>query len=317
MKSGEYWYRGTADAVAQNLNLIYDFNPDIVVVFGADHIYRMDINQMIEFHCKNKAEVTVATLPVPKSEASSFGVVQTDKKQKVAGFMEKPEKPKSLRGRKNQVLASVGNYVFNADTLIEIIKSSPKDYAEHDFGKNIMPKIHMNYNTYAYNLEDNVIPGLKKYESPGYWRDVGTIASYWQAHMDLLGEKPAFNLDNLFWPIHSGRHEGPPSHIISGKVSDSIFGGGCIVNGSNLRKCVLGRNIVIEKGCDIEESVIMDGAHIGAGSKIFRSILDRFNKIPKDSYIGKGRGIEYGAYAGENGIMVIPRGKRGENSFYD
>jgi glucose-1-phosphate adenylyltransferase len=272
----------------------------------------MDISQMIYAHSKTKADVTVAVLPVQKNEASGFGVVDVDNKNRVTGFTEKPVHPKILKGTKNMVLVSIGNYIFNTEALVKIINAYPKEYSEHDFGKNIMPKIFTTYRTYAYSLSENIIPGLKKYELKGYWRDAGTILSYWRAHMDLLSEEPLLNLDNPLWPIHSGRHEGPPSHIVSGQVEDCMFGGGCQIHDAVVKKCVFGRNVIVEKGAVVEESIVMDGTIIGAGAKIYKTIIDRFNVIPKGSFIGKGRGIECGAYAGEAGIMVIPRAKHGQ-----
>ncbi|MGH7361508.1 MAG: sugar phosphate nucleotidyltransferase, partial [Candidatus Methylomirabilales bacterium] len=192
MRMGEMWYRGTADAVAQNLHLIQDFNPDMVAIFGADHIYRMDLNQMLAFHAEREADVTVAALPVPLAEASGFGVIEADSEDRVLAFHEKPRQPVPMPGDPSRAYGSMGNYIFTKEVLVECLLEDVQRPTEHDFGKHVIPRLVREKLVYAYNFLTQELPGQRAYEEPGYWRDVGTIEAYWQAHMDLLGERPRF-----------------------------------------------------------------------------------------------------------------------------
>lgn len=203
MNSGAGWYEGTADAVFQNMNLIRDFGPDLVAVFGADHIYRMDIRQMVRFHLEREADVSVATVPVPVASAQGFGIVEVDRNSRIVGFEEKPPDPKPMAGDPARALSSIGNYLFNTEVLVQALEEDAKNGGSHDFGRNILPRLLRTDRVMAYNFQENEVPGIAYYEEPGYWRDVGTIQAYWQANMDLLGDTPPCDLRNEEWPILS------------------------------------------------------------------------------------------------------------------
>ncbi|MGK0178413.1 MAG: glucose-1-phosphate adenylyltransferase, partial [Nitrospinales bacterium] len=228
-RTGDSWYQGTADAIYQNINLIEDGDFDLIAIFGADHIYRMDLQQMIEFHVRKKADVTVSALPVPIEDAKSFGVIQVQEKYRIIGFQEKPKRPKLIPGREKEAFASMGNYIFNKDFLIDILYKDAKDKnSSHDFGKDILPKIFNTSRVYAYNFRRNRIPDLTKKEI-GYWRDVGTIKAFWEANMDLRSINPEFNLYNKNWPIRTASYGTPPAKFIfnedgrRGQAIDSII----------------------------------------------------------------------------------------------
>ncbi|OGR86650.1 MAG: glucose-1-phosphate adenylyltransferase [Elusimicrobia bacterium RIFCSPHIGHO2_02_FULL_57_9] len=309
MRLGDMWYRGTADAVRQNLNLIRDFDPDMVAVFGADHIYRMDIGQMMQFHMERGAEITIATIPVPLKSASFFGIVEVDAKGKVATFVEKPENPKPLPGDAGHALSSMGNYLFNTDVLVRILEDETAQ-ANLDFGKSILPDIHKKFKAYAYDFSTNVLPGLKPYEEKGYWRDVGALSSYYQANMDILGARPKINLNNRKWFIHAGSYEGPPAKIIDGKFSNCIIGDGCFLRDAAIKNSILGRGVHVHDGAIIEDSIVMDFCKIRSEAKLKRVIVDRFNDIPSKETIGHSAAKDAERYfVDASGIVVLPRGK--------
>ncbi|MDR0292350.1 MAG: glucose-1-phosphate adenylyltransferase [Elusimicrobium sp.] len=311
MRLGETWYRGTADSVRQNINLIKDFAPDLVAVFGADHIYRMDIGQMIDFHLKNNADVTVAANVVSLEEAVSFGVLGVDNKNRITEFDEKPEKPKCIPGRPKQAYASMGNYIFNADILIKVLQKRFCDVPALDFGKHILPKILTEYRTFAYDFPSQKLPGAKVYEEQGYWRDVGNIEAFWQTNMDLLGPKPKMDLNNPLWPINTSLHHLPPTKYLGGAVENSMLSNGCVVHpNSVIKNCVLGSNIIVHEGCVLEDSVIMDSCEFKKGSKIKRTIVDRFNVVPEKQTVGHNAEKDAQSYyIDPSGIVVIPRGR--------
>jgi glucose-1-phosphate adenylyltransferase len=310
MRLGEMWYRGTADAVRQNLNLINDFKPDLVVVFGADHIYRMDIRQMIDFHVKNNADVTVACLPVPLKEASRYGTVVVDAKNRVKGFDEKPKDPKGIPSTPNHCYASMGNYIFDAKLLSRILKDEFEDLPGLDFGKNILPAVYKKHRVFAYDFPSQKLPGIKSYEKPGYWQDVGTIEALWNSNMDLLGSKPKLNLANSEWPIHSGSYNSPPTKYVSSDVHDSMISDGCIIEHASIKKSILGRGVIVHDKCEIEDSIIMDGCEIKQGAKLKKVIVDRFNTIKPRETIGFKPEFDMQKYhLDSSGIVVLPRGR--------
>ena len=221
MRFGPAWYRGTADAVLQNLNVVDDFNPDVVAIFGADHIYRMDINQMLAFHEESGADVTVAARPVPRAEATPFGILEIDRSGRVVAFEEKPARPKGMPNDPEHSLVSMGNYLFSRQALTDALLADARRSTDHDFGRSIIPELVPTGRVYAYDVQSNEVPGVKPYEEHAYWRDVGTVQAYWDAHMDLLGESPAFDLDNRWWPIRTGQHPGPAARFIGGEVDNA------------------------------------------------------------------------------------------------
>jgi glucose-1-phosphate adenylyltransferase len=310
MRMGTMWYRGTADAVRQNLNLIHDFDPDLIVVFGADHVYRMDVGQMIQRHIEKGADATVSTIPVPLKSVPSFGIVQTDAKGRIAAFMEKPASAPPMPGSTTHALASMGNYVFNADVLVDLLTNHYKDESDLDFGKNILPDMLKTHKLYAYDFSTNVLPGIKLYEEAGYWRDVGTISSFYAANMDILGARPRLNLNNRRWFIHSGRYDGPPAKILDGKIANSIIGDGCFVRNATIKNSILGRGVHVHDGAVIEDSIIMDFCKVRADSHLKRVIVDRFNEIPAKLKIGFDKDEDAKRYfVDPSGIVVVPRGQ--------
>ncbi len=310
MRMGEMWYRGTADAVSQNLNLIRDFDPDYVAVFGADHIYRMDIGQMLAFHMEKQADVTIATLPVPLDQAAGFGIIETNKNGRVTGFDEKPKSPKPMPGDPTRAYSSMGNYIFNRDVLVKILLEDSKATSSHDFGKNIIPSLYPGHKVFAYNFQSQELPGLKDYEEKGYWRDVGTLEAFWAAHMDLLGEKPLLDLRNDDWPVFSGRFSGPSARILGGQVHDAIISEGAVVHDAVVRHSVLGRGVVIHPGAVVEDCVLMDFCEVGPGSRLKRVIVDRFNTLPKNTTIGHDPKIDAAHWHVDkaSGLVAIGRG---------
>ncbi len=311
MRMGEIWYRGTADSVRQNINLVRDFAPDLVAIFGADHIYRMDVRQMIDFHLKNKADVTVAANTVSIKEASAFGVLGTDDNHRIVQFDEKPAKPRPIPGNPKAAFASMGNYIFNADVLLQVLQKRFCDVPSLDFGKHILPKILSEYRTFAYDFQSQVLPGIKPYEEQGYWRDVGTIESFWQTNMDLLGTHPKLDLNNPKWPINTSAFRVPPTQYIGGTVANSMISNGCIIHPkSTIKDCVLSSNVIVHEGVELEGCVIMDNCEIKAGAKLKKVIIDRFNTIPAKQTIGINQATDAQRYyIDPSGIVVIPRGK--------
>ncbi|MBI4371647.1 MAG: glucose-1-phosphate adenylyltransferase [Elusimicrobia bacterium] len=310
MRLGTMWYRGTADAVRQNLNLIHDFDPDLVAVFGADHVYRMDIGQMIRWHVERGAEATIATTPVPLKAASSFGLLETDARGRVLGFVEKPSDPKAMRGDPRRARASMGNYLLNKDLLVDLLTRRYKGEGELDFGRHVLPALHKSHGLYAYDFSSSVLPGAKTYEEPAYWRDVGTIASFHQANMDILGARPKLNLNNRRWFIHSGRYDGPPAKILGGRLRNCIVSDGCLVRGATIRNSILGRGVHVHEGALIEDSIVMDFCKVRAGARLRRAVVDRFNEIPAGARLGFDRGEDARRwFVDPTGIVVVPRGK--------
>jgi glucose-1-phosphate adenylyltransferase len=309
MRWGETWYRGTADAIYQNLNLVRDFDPDIVMIFGADHIYRMDINQMLAFHLARDAQVTVAALPVRLEEASGFGIVEADAAGRVLGFEEKPAHPRPMPTDPTRALSSMGNYIFNRDILVEALIEDARRSTDHDFGRTIIPELVPYAGVFAYNFLANEVPGTKPYEEQGYWRDVGSIGAYWQAHMDLLGPEPVFDLDNPQWPIQSAPYGGPTARVIGGELSDVLVGQGTRIDHATVRRSILGRGVRVERGAEIEEAIVMDHTIVGRGARLRRVIVDRHNLIPDGDAIGIDPARDAQVHhVDASGIVVLPRG---------
>src|SRR2546425_2465673 len=314
MRTGPAWYRGTADAVLQNLNLIDDFSPDIIAIFGSDHIYRMDVNQMIGFHREAGAEVTVAARPVPLAEAPQVGVLTVDTSARVVDFHEKPARPTPMPGDPQRVLASMGNYLFNRSVLVEALLDDARRSTDHDFGRSIIPELVPTRRVFAYDFQLNEVLGVKPYEEPGYWRDVGTIEAYWQAHMDLLGEAPRFDLDNRDWPIRTGQYPGPPARFIGGDVDNAQIAEGSLIKRATIRNSILGRSVWVNEGAVIEDSIIMDHTTVGKGARVRRAIVDRFNIVSADAEIGLDPGADRRRHHVDptSGLVVVARGGRRE-----
>ena len=320
MRLGETWYQGTADAIFQNLNLMSDFQPDLVAVFGADHIYRMDIQQMIRFHLDRKAAVSVATLPVPIEEANQFGVLEVDSGLRVVGFQEKPQRaPSPLPGAPGKCLASMGNYLFHPEVLRQaLIDDSTSGGSRHDFGHDLIPSLIDRVPVYAYNFMTNRIRGDSEVNL-SYWRDVGTLDAYFEANMDLRDAQPQLDLYNQHWPLRTAYYNQPPAKFVfdengrRGQALHSVVSEGCIVSGGTVRNSVLGRMVFIHSYSHVEDSVVMDYAEIGRHARIRRAIID------KNVYVPDGEEIGYDLerdrqrfFVTDSGLVVIPKGPKRE-----
>lgn len=310
MRVGESWYLGTADAIFQNIYLIQQIKPDLVLVFGADHVYFMDVSQMITYHLEKKAEITISTVPYPITECSQFGIVVIDETWRVTNFQEKVPHPTPIPGQPDKGLVSMGNYIFNTDVLIEAVLQDTKESdSRHDFGRDILPKIHQGDRVYAYNFCRNEVPGLRGPND--YWRDVGTIKSFYDANMDLKNPLPSLNLYNPSWPVRSVKHHDPPAKVIvdtrgkAGSVENSLVVGGSIIAGGYVRDSIIGRNVRIAAGAKVEDSVLLGHTVVDEGAKIRRAIIDHGNIIKKEEEIGYDLERDRDRYyLDESGIVV-------------
>lgn len=308
MREGPEWFQGTADAVYQNLHLIESRAPDIVAVFGADHIYRMDIRQMVRFHQNHDADLSVAAIPVPIQQASSFGVITADADGRVSDFREKPEQPVPMPGRSDYAYGSMGNYLFKTTVLKEALHAA-RDRGENDFGRHILPRLLHTHKVYAYDFATNKIPGVRDYEEAGYWRDVGTIEAYYAAHMDVLGLAPRFNIFNSKWRIFSSGYQGPTSKIIGGNIHNCVIGAGSVIKGGSIRNSIIRREVIIEEDVELEDCIIMDYTIIRKGARLRRVIVDRYNTIAEATQIGYDPEADRARYhVSESGLVVVPKG---------
>jgi glucose-1-phosphate adenylyltransferase len=289
----ETWYQGTADAIYQNINLIEQTGANIVAIFGADHIYRMNIGHMIAFHERVGAACTVAALPVHKRYSHEFGVVETAADNRILGFHEKNPQAPEIPDKAGHVFASMGNYLFSTNTLLKALYEDAGDqHSSHDFGRDILPRLVADRRAiYAYDYQTNKIPGEPP-DQLAYWRDVGTLEAYWEANMDLRAVKPALNLYNRQWPLRTSSFPDPPAKFAfddenrRGEAIDSIVSGGCILSGGRVRNSVLGRGVRVHAGALVEDSVILDNCDIGRRAKIRRAILDKNVRVAPDATIG-------------------------------
>ena len=316
MRIGKKWYEGTADAIFQNMNLIDDEDPDQVCIFGGDHIYRMDVRQMLRFHSKRQAVLTVAAIRVPIQDAHHFGIIEVDEEWRMTGFVEKPESaPKTIPGNPDYVLASMGNYIFERGPLVDELKKDSKDKnSDHDFGKNILPKMFPEGNVFVYDFSQNFIPGLEE-EEKGYWKDVGTLDTYWEANMDLVGIHPHFNLYNKKWPVLTYIPPLPPAKFVhfsdlrTGHAINSMISSGAIISGALVENSVVGYNVRIHSFAHVEHSVIMNNVSIGRGAKIRKTIIDKHVQIASEVQIGYDLEADKKRFeVTENGVVVIPKG---------
>ncbi len=321
MRVSKDWYKGSADAIFQNLNLIYDESPDHVFVFGSDHIYKMEINQFLNYHKKKKADLTIAALPVPINEAKRFGVIEVDRDMRVIGFQEKPENPKPMPGNPDLALVSMGNYIFKSDVLVDVVsEDAKKENSEHDFGKNVIPSMYERYRVYVYDFRKNRVPGITRKER-GYWVDIGTIDSYWQASMDLVSVSPVFNLYNRKWPIYSYNPDSPPAKFVFanekkkrvGVATDSIVAEGCIVSGGRVNKSILFSNVRVNSFSDVDNCILFNNVNVGRYCKLKNVLCDKDVNIPPKTVIGYNLEEDRKRFKiTEGGIVVIPKGYRFE-----
>ncbi len=308
----EDWYRGTADAITQNINLIEQANPHVVVIFGADHIYRMNIRQMIEYHVEKRAGVTVAAIPVQRELASEFGVIETTPNGSIIGFHEKRADAPTMPDDPARVFASMGNYVFSTDLLLEeLYKDGQNERSSHDFGKDILPSLIGRADMYAYDFQTNIIPG-DPIGSTQYWRDVGTLDAYYEASMDLRAVSPELNLYNRQWPLRTAGYFDAPAKFVfdeegrRGMAVDSIIAGSSIVSGGMVKCSILGRGVRVHTGAYVESTVIFDNCDVARHAKVRRAILDKNVKIPEGATIGYNLEEDRKKYhVTDSGIVVI------------
>lgn len=309
---GEDWYRGTADAIYQNMNLIEQAEPHVVAIFGGDHVYRMNIREMVEFHVERGAQVTVSAIPVEKEQAAEFGVIETKEDGAITGFHEKRPDAPTMPGDPNRVYASMGNYLFSTKVLLDELRlDGDKPQSSHDFGRDILPGLIGHVDMFAYDFQTNRIPGDPA-GAPVYWRDVGTLDAYFDANMDLRSVSPELNLYNRQWPLRTAGYFDAPAKFIfdsdgrRGEALDSIVSGGAILSGGMARTSIIGRGVRIHSNASVEESIIFDNCDIGRRAKIRRAILDKNVRVPPDTTIGFDPERDRELYhVTESGIVVV------------
>ncbi len=316
---GPQWFKGSADAIHQSLNLVYDDQPDHIVVFGADHVYRMDPKQMVEQHIASGAGVTVAGIRVPRSEAKGFGVIQTAADGRtIKAFLEKPDNPPGLPDDPEMVYASMGNYVFSTEALLEAVKIDAGDEGSvHDMGGNIIPMMVQKRGAEVYDFDQNVVPGSTDRDR-GYWRDVGTLDSYYDAHMDLVSIHPVFNLYNRQWPILTSAPSLPPAKFVFdepgrvGSAINSLVSQGVIVSGGTVRRSILSPGVRVNSRAEVENSVLMHGVDIGEGAIVRNAILDKNVVIWPGATVGVDReqDIARGLHLTDAGVVVLGKGEQ-------
>lgn len=309
---GETWYRGTADAIFQNVNLIEQSDPHVVSVFGADHIYRMNIREMIEFHEQKRAQATVAAIPVPKELAREFGVIETAPDGRILRFHEKNPDAPTIPGNPDMVYASMGNYIFSTAPLLKFLYDDARmESSAHDFGRDILPRWVAEGEVFAYDFQTNRIPG-DPIGAPVYWRDVGTIDAYYEATMDLRAVTPVLNLYNRQWPLRTAGYDDPPAKFTfdeegrRGSAVDSIVSSGSILSGGMVKNSVLGRGVRVHTGALVEDSIVFDNCDIGRHCRVRGAILDKNVTLPEYSTIGYDLEADRKKYhVTDSGIVVV------------
>lgn len=317
MRRGRRWFLGSADAVYQNLNVIGDERPDHVFVFGADHLYRMDPRQMLDYHVDKGADVTVAGIPVARSEASAFGIIEADSDGRILRFHEKPEDPPSMPGDPARCLASMGNYVFTTEALVrEAVADADRPGSRHDMGGDIIPAITGRGGAYVYDFARNEVPGQTERER-GYWRDIGTLDAYYEASMDLVGLHPVFNLYNMEWPILTWYFPDPPAKFVHdlegrrGMALNSVVASGAVVSGGVVRRSILSPRVRVNSYSEVTDSVLFEEVSVGRGAVVRNAIVDKLVEIPEGFEIGVDPVADARRFTvSDGGVVVI--GKKDE-----
>lgn len=317
MRTGEHWYQGTADAVYQNLNLIRDSRADHVAVFGGDHIYKFAVEQMEQAHVRNNADLTIAAWPVPRSEASGFGILQADETGRVMGFQEKPKDPAPMPGRPDMSLVSMGNYFFKSDVLQRaLIEDAGTLGSTHDFGKDVIPRLLAEgKRIYLYDFGKNAVPGEPQGATP-YWRDVGTLDSFFRANMELRSPLPTINLYNRRWRIRTAQRDYPPARFVRHEdspnvdVVDSLVCEGSIVQSARLIQTVLGYDCFVHHGATVARSVLMSGCDVGSGAIVENAVMDKNCKVLPGARVGVDTEADRKRFPflSEDGLVVLPKG---------
>ncbi len=315
---GPVWYRGTADAIYQNLHLVNNNAPEVVAVFGGDHIYKMNVRHMVDYHLDTKADITVAANSVALAEAGRFGILQIDAGWRLEDFKEKPEHPKPVPGREDISLVSMGNYLFRTEALHELLNQDAKDAESvHDFGKNVIPNaLRSGYKVMVYDFQRNPIPGQSGPNT--YWRDVGTLDSYYDANMDLISVTPEFDLYNGAWPLRTANLFSPPDKFVHeseervGRALNSLLAGGVIISGGTVRESVVSHRVRVNSYAEVGRSVLLDGVNVGRSSHIQNAIIDKYVEIPPGTTIGADPDAdrERGMIVTPNGVVVVPKNFR-------
>ncbi len=303
----ESWYKGTADSIYQNLDLIREHSPDHVLILAGDHIYKMDYGPMIAFHTENDADITVGVIQVPLHEATGFGVMTIDDEHRVIRFDEKPVNPQPVPGNPEAAMASMGIYVFNREFLIDLLETDAADTAsDHDFGKNIIPGSIKEFRVFAYPFHD------VKTKAQSYWRDVGTIDAYFRANLELIYVRPELNLYDEQWPIWTYQEQLPPAKFIlddpgrTGRATNSMVSGGCIVSGASVRQSLLFSSVTVDEGTEILKTVVLPGAKIGKKCRITRAIIDKRCRIPDHTVIGEDHADDARRFTvTEEGVVLV------------
>lgn len=314
MRTGESWYTGTADAIFQNIYLIERSNPNNILILSGDHIYRMDYAAMIRFHREQKAELTIACMDVPIAEASAFGIMSVDDAYRISEFHEKPQNPQAMPDNPDRALASMGIYIFERNLLCSALQDD-HDLAEssHDFGKDIIPKLINTHRVCAYRFGGE----LGRVTQDRYWRDVGTIDSYYAANMDLVAPVPPMNLYQPDWPIRTYHGQNPPARMVSGpsgqagQLLNSLLSSGTVICGGHVRHSVLSPHVQVDENAVVEDTILFEGVHVGAGAHLTRCIVDKNVKIPPGERIGFDHAADANRFTvSDSGITVVPKGYR-------
>jgi len=314
-RTGKSWFKGSADAVFQTQHVILDENPRYVCVFGGDHVYKMDVRQMLAAHLESNAEATVAAIPVTKEEAREFGVIESDAEGRILAFHEKVAEPPEMPGRPGFCLASMGNYIFDTELLVKSLEAdAASETSNHDFGRDVIPgMVASGKRVMVYDFKQNAVPGE---ENNAYWRDIGTVDAYWAAQMDLIATQPAFNLYNTEWPMRTGYSHDPPAKFVLrdeasarvGFATESLVSLGCIISGGRIHRSVLSNRVRVNSYSHIEESILFEDVKIGRHARIRRAIVDKDVELPSGSQIGYDLDQDRKRYfVSEGGIVVIPK----------
>jgi len=319
-RTGLSWFKGSADAVYQTMHVIEDEQPEQVCIFGGDHVYKMDVRQMLVDHLGKDADITVAAIPVTKAEAREFGVIEVDTEGRILAFHEKVQDPPEMPGRPGMCLASMGNYIFRTGTLKSVlVRDAKNEQSAHDFGRNIVPMmVAEGRRCFVYDFMTNLVPG----EDPegataAYWRDIGTVDAYFEAQMDLVNVKPAFNLYNQRWPIRTGSQHDPPAKFVFrdeanarvGVATESLVSHGCIISGGRINRSVLANRCRVNSFSSVDECILFENVVIGRYARIRRAIIDKDVEIPPGTEIGFDHEADRkkGWHVSEGGIVVIPK----------